>query len=248
MRHKETSPVHIFPKIDPATGKRWSLADQGRAALKEICNALNSKHCADLRLWLRSWMEAWQASGPNLKKLYWNLPDTQRTALNRALRANWYPTSGANAELLLVPDYLALETLLTAPRVWVNGGGGKPRLTPEIEALCLFSLLTVLPECTKIAGPCPRCDRYYIKKRGSQKVYCSRRCGNASTAIVRTRERNAEKREEKLESAKTAMGRWSRTPTKQDWKHWVAMKTGIDLRFLTRAVNKGDLIQPEQEK
>ena len=67
--------------------------------------------------------------------------------------------------------------------------------------MTLFHLLTVIPRCDKIAGPCPRCDRYYIKKRASQTVYCSRRCGNAATAVARTRERIASERRDKLARA-----------------------------------------------
>ena len=44
------------------------------------------------------------------------------------------------------------------------------------------------------------------------------------------------------------MKKWKPTAIRQDWKHWVAKKTGIDPRFLTRAVTKGDLAPPKQEK
>ena len=60
----------------------------------------------------------------------------------------------------------------------------------ELLAALLFHVGTLNPEWHKLAGPCARCGRYYLKKRASQKVYCSRRCGNAATAIERTRERN----------------------------------------------------------
>ena len=44
------------------------------------------------------------------------------------------------------------------------------------------------------------------------------------------------------------MKKWESMATRQDWKHWVAQKTGIDPRFLTRAVTKGDLVPPKKEK
>jgi hypothetical protein len=112
----------------------------------------------------------------------------------------------------------------------------------------LFSLLTITPGCEKIAGPCPRCDRYYIKQRASQKVYCSRRCGNAATSVARTSKRLAKEREDKLTRTQAGIEKWIRTKTQQDWKHWVANKTGIDLRFLTRAVSERKLIPPKSER
>ena len=245
MKRRGQPLLHPYPKIDPATGKRWSLADQGNAALNEVCNALNSKVNPDLKMWLRSWVSAWQASGPNLKKLYGSLPEPQRTALLIAMGTLWIPTDGAIAELFFVPDYPALERLLGKQRVWLNGQGGKRRLTPETESLCLFHLLTIIPRCDCIAGPCPRCNRYYIKKRTTQTIYCSRRCGNAMTAVARTRERIASERADKLARAQAAIKKWKPTDKREDWKHWVAEKTEIDLRFLTRAVNKGDLMPPK---
>lgn len=248
MDRKDRPLLHLYPKIDPGTGERWSLADQGKAALNEICGALNSETHRDLKFFLRVWVEAWKASGPSLKKLFASLPDPQRTALIVAMRTLWIPADGAKANLLFVPDYLELERLLGEQRVWLKGADYKRKPTPEVKAMTLFHLLTVVPGCEKIAGPCPRCDRYYIKKRASQKVYCSRRCGNAATAVARTRERIASERTDKLARASAAMKKWESVATRQDWKHWVAKITGIDPRFLTRAVTKGDLMQPKKEK
>ena len=240
--------LHLFPKVDPGTGKRWSLADQGKAALNEICGALNSETDRKLKFHIRGWVKTWQLSGPNLEKMTKDVPENRRHALAYAMRTLWGPTDGGQAELFFVPDYLELERLLGEQRVWQNGANDKRKLTPEVEALILFHLLTVAPGCEKIAGPCPRCDRYYIKKRASQKVYCSRRCGNAATAVARTRQRIASERSEKLACARAAVKKWGSASTRQDWKHWVAQKTGIDTRFLTRAVTKGDLVPPKKEK
>ena len=247
MGRKIESSLHLFPKKD-SQGKRWTLADQGKAALEEVCGALNSADNRELKFRLRAWVAAWLESGPNLKKIANNLPENIVFAVVNAMRTIWGPTSGAKAELLFVPDYVALQQLLGKKRVWVKGRNGKRALTPEVEAITLFHLLTVLPGCEKIAGPCPRCDRYYIKKRASQKVYCSRRCGNATTAVARTRERIARERRDKLARAKSALKKWESVSTRKDWKDWVARETGITPRFLTRAVTKGDLVSPEKER
>jgi hypothetical protein len=248
VNRREKPHLHLFPKIDPDTGKRWTLTDQGKAVLNEVCDSLNSETHRELRSHLRAWVEAWQASGPNLKKLFGGLPEPQRMALTVAMRTIWNPGNDAKGELLFVPDYPEVEKLLGTQRVWVKRADSKRKPTPEVEAMALFHLLTVTPGCEKIAGPCPRCNRYYIKKRASQRIYCSRRCGNAATAVARTRERIATERSDKLERARAAMRKLNPAATQQDWKHWVANKTGIDLRFLTRAVTKGDLMPPRLEK
>jgi len=246
--------LHLYPKVDTGTGQRWVLADQGKAALNDICGALNSKTDSQLKWLLRLWVSTWQATGPNLKKMMEGLrgvPELSESylwALSFAMRTVWGPTDGARAQLFLVPDYLALENQLGETRVWQEDPDGKRKPTPEAKALTLFHLLTVIPGCEKLAGPCPRCDRYYIKKRASQTVYCSRRCGNAATAVVRTRERIADERADKLTRATAAMKKWKPAATRQDWKRWVAQKTGIDLRFLTRAVTKGDLVPPHGKR
>jgi hypothetical protein len=251
VNRRDKLPLHLFPKIDPGTGKRWSLADQGKAALNEICDSLNSKTRRELRFRLRAWVQAWQASGPNLERMTKDFAERDRFALTVALRTHWHQTSGAGAELLLLPDYPTMAEFLGEERVWLNGPPGESNSwepTPEARAMMLFHLLTINPLCEKLAGPCPRCDRYYVKKRASQKVYCSRRCGNAATAVERTRERIAGERGEKLARARAAIKKWKATATQQDWKVWVASKTGIDQRFLTRAITKGDLVPPKQEK
>ena len=247
MTCKPKSSIHLFPKIDPIAGKRWPIGDQADVALSQVRDALNSQTHRELRLHLRWWVLEWHLR-PNLKNLLTRLPEPQRTALPMAMRTLWIPTSKGRARLYLVPDWMTLENLFGKQRVWNEEPLGAATLAPEVEALCLFHLLTVNPRCEDLAGPCPRCDCYYVKKRTSQKVYCTRRCGNAATAVARTRERVASERMDKLARARATMKRWNPASTRHDWKHWVAMKTGIDLRFLTRAVNKGDLIQPEQEK
>lgn len=248
MNRGDRPPLHIFPKIDPGTGKRWGLADQGQAALDEICGALNSETKRELRMWLRAWVAGWSASGPNLKKLVGSLPDPQRMAVTVAMRTIWYPTDGAKGELHFVPDFPELERLFGEQWVWRKGPDGKRKLTPEIEAMTLFLRLTVTSGCEKIAGPCPRCDRYYIKQRASQKVYCSRRCGNATTATARTRKQRQADHADKLRRTQAATRKWTTTRTQDDWKVFVSQREpDITPKFLTRAVNKGELKAPVRQ-
>ena len=133
-------------------------------------------------------------------------------------------------------------------------GGWRSYLpTHEIEdphgfAMWIIFFLIDNPLAEKLAGPCARCGDFFIKKRASQNVYCSRKCGNAATAVVRRREQMKEERQAKLLLVRAALGQWSKTLTNEGWKHWVANKAGVDLRFITQAVTKGDIMPPTLTK
>lgn len=114
--------------------------------------------------------------------------------------------------------------------------------SPHSLAIWMFAHLVTNPLCEKLAGPCARCGNFYVKKRASQKVYCSRQCGNAATALARTRERVEKERNDKLDRAKAVMNAWKREKHSGDWRPWVSERTGIDLRFLTR--HKTEITKP----
>jgi len=203
--------------------------------LQGFCDELNArKDWADgqeLAALLREWMAA-----PSLKAVL----TTQEwgwvwSALSDGAQRPVFVASnkGKRGMYLVAPP---------GPNVMISGGGG------FAFTVWMFGALVTNPLCEKLGGPCARCGNYYIKKRASQKVYCSRRCGNAATAVARTAERDAAERKDKLLRAKAAIREWRSAKPQQDWKPWVAGRTGIDLRFLTRAVNKGGLVPPKKEK
>ncbi len=218
-----------------------------------ICAVLNSRTRHELRFHLREWVGAWLTSGPNLKKMIrdTSLAEVDLLALALAMRTMWGPTDGGQAELLFLPDYLSLETLLGKERVWQDGPDGKRTLTPETEALTLFHLLTVIPDGAKVAGPCARCGNYYIKKRASQKVYCSRRCGQAATAVARTSERLKDEHKDKMKRARAVIKEWNSLKTRPslEWKEWLKKREpDITEKFVTRWANKNELPQPKRER
>lgn len=49
----------------------------------------------------------------------------------------------------------------------------------------------------------------------------------------------------KLIVVKDALRKWQKTPTTEDWKTWVANEAGVDLRFITGAVTKGEIVPPK---
>src|SRR6185312_209802 len=115
----------------------------------------------------------------------------------------------------------------------------------DLAAQCFFRLITN-PKVDKFAGPCARCHKYYVKKRASQKVYCSRTCGNAATAVRRTREKWEREHTEKLLRARRAIQEWRRCKPADPWKDWIERKyPDITKKFLTRAVNAGELSAAE---
>jgi hypothetical protein len=193
-----------------------------------IVKALNAAHGEQLR----ELVELWQKSGPNTAKLFGENPQLWIES-QKAWKPVFTPSRTGAANINFVSN--------------IGADGVMEKLGPageRFKAVVLLNSLLVNPLWTKLAGPCARCDKFYIKKRTSQKVYCSRKCGNAATAVECSRQRIAAERKDKLKRAKVALTEWRNSKAQQDWKSWVAQRTGIDLRFLTRAVNKGEIQSP----
>jgi hypothetical protein len=134
----------------------------------------------------------------------------------------------------------------TGAHSWVQyvGEKGKPWTAWDIAVQQFISLITN-PDHHKFSGPCARCGHYYIKKRASQKVYCSRTCGNAATAVARTRERWDRARGKRLKQAQKAMQKWSALKTTEPFQAWAERHyKGLTKKFLTRAINNGELPEP----
>jgi hypothetical protein len=182
----------------------------------------------ETRLILRKLVHEWWSSGPNLQKFSLASPSVRADADSFWSRTplELYWGDSANADVL--------HTL-----------HDEPASTPYDEAIRFFLLLILNPYANKLAGPCARCGNYYLKKRVSQKVYCSRRCGTASTATARTRENRRREHADRLRRSRAAIQNWSRTRSKMNWKQWVSKQVrDITPNFLTRAVNKGELKAP----
>jgi hypothetical protein len=215
--------------------RNQALSIDAMGALEALVAELNRIKGAELAataIELRDLVKAWHESGPNLLALHAANPglwiETQK-----AFRPSIIPTKSGYANLHLLHN-------AGAPGVMESLGKAGVRF----YAVVWFNALTLNPLWSKLAGPCARCGNYYIKKRASQKVYCSRRCGNAATAVARTRQRIANERKDKLSRAKASLREWRTANTQEDWKSWVAKQTDIDSRFLTRAFKKDELKPP----
>lgn len=183
---------------------------------------------------LRELVQAWHLSGPDLFKF------------GRDQRKMWEDVD----HYWKMARRLNPIFLLGAP----TGGAGlamnnRPEPDPYEEALRLFVELLLNPDCDKLADePCPRCGNYYIRRTTRNKVYCSRSCGTTATAVKATRKRRDEEHADKVRRAVISAAKWTTTHTGLDWKQWTSRREpDISVKFLTRAVNSGDLKAPKKK-
>jgi hypothetical protein len=182
----------------------------------------------------RELVGAWQSCGPDLFKFSYD-------HRNRWADVDRY----WKEDRRLNPIFL-----VSAP----GGGAGlgmnnRPEPEPYKEALRLFIELVLNPACNQLAGPCPRCDRYYISRSIRNKVYCSRSCGTRATALAATRKRRDKAYEAKVVLAEAGAREWASVRTQKDWKPWVSHRhPDLTTKFLTRIVNSGKLVPPTKGK
>lgn len=145
------------------------------------------------------------------------------------------------------------QTMLSTTRTgrvqlaWFARGFNFKHADEKDVALTRFLELLVNPLSPLLGGPCARCDNFYVKKSDRQKTYCSKQCGGKQTAQTATQKRRRVEHLAKLEKARLSMLRLpSRRQARQDWKQWVYHDTrgSISVKWLTRAVNAGELISP----
>jgi hypothetical protein len=223
--------IRNTPSIVPA-GRGLSIETSFNpnlpGSLYDICAILNQDGSGLLSQELRKLVTDWQRSGPNLRKM---LASHEKLAV-RARRGSTFlvPTENGNG-------YLGWEPI----------GFGSP-VGWDGVALRHFVCLVVHREWWRLGGPCARCGQYYVKRRTSQKTYCSRRCGFAATATAVTKARRVRIHDEKLRRARMWARKWTRSRTRLDWKKWTALsERSLSPQFLTRAVHNGELQEPAKK-
>jgi hypothetical protein len=177
---------------------------------------------------LRGLVARWKASGPNLDIFLRDSPlDAQ--AIRRTCRdypIEFVPTKSGGGRFV---------------RTFLNGLA----LTPRSEAYRWFCLLITNPHWDRLAGPCDRCGSYYVRHSTRKRVYCSTSCGSRATALEATAKARQAQHALKVKRAQAAAEVWKRAGTKLDWKSWVCRaERDITLTFLTRCVNRDELIPP----
>jgi len=220
-----------------------------RSFLGAIVSYLNEDHPQAInREELRRLVDAWNKSGRSCADME-GYPE---------LRSYWNGHLGyAPLEGSILPDEDGSGWMIAfsvRSPLLVDYYSGSPWPNPEDLAIDrarqVFVELLLNPEREKLsAKPCARCGCYYIKKTVRQKVYCSRKCGKDGTAAYATKQRLKAEHQDKLRVATEEARKWATAHTKEDWKRWVSKQAagrreGLTPKFLTRAVNKGELTEP----
>jgi hypothetical protein len=175
---------------------------------------------------LRQFVQAWLNSGPNVNRLFDADPMLDQAARN--FQPHFIPTKGGTAKLayLKAPEYLS-------------------GVAPLEIALGLFLPFLLNPFNEKLGGPCKNCDGYYLRETDRKKsVYCSERCGHCLTSSLANKTRRDREHQRRLRLAEQWTQKWLNTKTADPWKKWVSGRSSIKKHWLTRAVNKGQLVEP----
>jgi hypothetical protein len=215
-----------------------SLSKPGLDHLEAICDALNSGPDAPWFPELRRLIAAWQQSGPNMAAMF----EADRE-LKKRLEADVRP--------VFVPTNTGRAYVYFQPRLVIESGRPMTAEESASTARSVFIVIALSPFWDRLGGPCPRCKAYFIRKTAKQSIYCSHRCASQDTAVKATIRARQQQHEEKLARAERAKAEWERLSkkgrTKKAWKEWVAKaERDITTRFLTRAVNKGELLPPPE--
>jgi hypothetical protein len=193
---------------------------------------------------------------PTKKGCFWLLREQSEKA--QTLLASWmeldkhyikwkgqHPKLFGQLERTVNDTYYALDELRDEPitaRLYVLGK--KPA-----HAFCVYDLhwlfLNVLrnPLRNDIAN-CDRCGKWFLNRSGHRnKRFCQRRCAVLDAVTRSVKQRRERTRQEKLKRARAAIREWTGGKS-DDWKQRVSVQTGLSAKFLTRALNQGDLKSP----
>jgi hypothetical protein len=175
---------------------------------------------------LRTLIEKWKDSGPNLERLFNRYPEMKDHCAN------------GRTELLTTPT----------GRAWLDWKPDPQGVDPKSSkyaAICHFLGFIINPHCERLGGPCARCHKYFVKRRSSQDKYCSRRCATSATAVSSTQARRKADHDKKIAAAEARIAAFMQSGSAGDWKRWIARRGAISVSWLTRAVNRGWIIAPE---
>jgi hypothetical protein len=188
-----------------------------RQALQELCETVN-----DPPSWIPDWMPiagvqrfkdwvvAWRAA-PSLQAMVDGLDHVQ---LGLAL------PHYIHADYVLSPSHHHAELKVWAGRPWQK----QTRYTPDEVTLELFARLIINPQCFMFGGPCPHCDRCFVKTQRRQR-FCNRKCNSAHTAPNATKKRRERIRRRKCKFSEDAKREYKRLLSAPDpWQEWVAKK------------------------
>jgi hypothetical protein len=175
---------------------------------------------SEMQTELRWLIQEFQASGPDLEILFAKHPELARRVAAQKIQLVFSRTCRAH----LVWDHVPVDM----------------RAHKDM-ALLQFVRLLLNPRSEYLGGPCARCGMYYLKKTKRQKVYCSRRCGTRATSISSNRKTRMGVHRGLVQRAQDKMGEWEKQVPGEKWKNWLSGEVDLSPKWLTRAVNKGEL-------
>jgi hypothetical protein len=225
---------------------------------------------------LRNWVKKWQASGPNMGRFVRDNPELWESLVRHSRDNPPYvlPQRDGDGVVIAWPlpavvrnagSYAAQQarvaqaikngarlTAAAAARIRARAEEvlqGKSTPSPSPEAFFLFLSFLNNPLRKRLGGPCARCGRYFLRRtERNPKVYCSRLCGWRTTGRAAIEQQRQKDREDKLRRSAKAAQDWTTARTQLDWKQWVSKnEPDISGKFLTRAVNKGELKAPVRQ-
>jgi len=238
----------------------WPPVRKDAEWMKIILLVLNAVHprSAVQRKELRRMVAAWDSVRRDIEKALKALPELDPYLYDqegRPSRRVAFVPEGSGFEIVPEPLESAGNGLYIIPPAHIPG------VTPITEeklekhrARVMFTRLLFNELRDSLAGPCLQCDKYWARKPiksggySKFKLYCSRPCQQKAAAYKSTKNRQQREHADKLQRAGRAANYWSTARTKDDWKAFVSKREpDITPKFLTRAVNKGELKLPTKK-
>jgi hypothetical protein len=220
--YPELAYAQMYNLVHALNGVKIRLSSGSASKKRNNVRRYPSDSQDDLRRLVRGWME----SGPDLIKMFKKEPELERQI--RYGRTRFYPVHDGRGYL-----------------DWISEITGDPQPRYKDQALRDFLMLITNPQWELLGGPCARCGDFFLKKTRRPRVYCTRKCSSAITAVQAVNQHRKKKHAEKIEIAQRAIGKYSEKKRRLAWKEWVSNQTGYTKRWITRAVNKGDLRSPD---
>jgi hypothetical protein len=156
-----------------------------------------------------------------------------------------YPKLFVQVEGTVSDTYYSLDELNDEPittRLYVLG-------KEPARSFCVYDLnwlfLNLLQNPLRNdLAKCDRCREWFLNRSGHRnKRFCRRRCAVLDSVTRWVKQRRERERHEKVKRAQAAIRDWTRDKG-DDWKAWVSKRTCLSEKFLTRALNRGELKSP----
>jgi hypothetical protein len=190
----------------------------------------SKREAQKFRAALKKYVDSWLAVRPNSHLWQLNNPKLSR-AVERTLhrmRPALHLTTNQGA-VLHWPAYVGIGAKNDAVRLFVE--------------LFTSRLLGQVGKCKREG-----CDRYYFSGSAGRKTeYCpGGKCARHQTAKEANQRRRRVERDEILKRITQTIGEWGQHGRRLDWKPWTAQHARVTAKFITQAVNKGELLPPRR--